>query len=68
MGDVVGLPVPEQEPYVTREQLAEIMGVGVRTIDRFRAEGMPCENWGMRAVRFQASRAIAWARTRRGAA
>ena len=64
MSDVVGLPVPEPEHYVTREELAELMGVGVRTIDRFRSEGMPYESWGMRAVRFQPSRAMAWARTR----
>lgn len=64
MGDVVGLPVPEREDYVGRAELARMMGVGVRTIDRFRAEGMPCESWGMRAVRFQPSRAMAWARAR----
>jgi phage terminase Nu1 subunit (DNA packaging protein) len=40
------------------------MGVGVRTIDRFVAEGMPVETWGMRARRFLPSEAIRWARTR----
>jgi phage terminase Nu1 subunit (DNA packaging protein) len=64
VSEVVGLPVPEPEMYVTREELARMMGVGVRTIDRFRAEGMPFESWGMRAVRFHPSRAMAWARTR----
>lgn len=62
--NLVGLPVPEPEAYVTRHQLAELMGVSLRTIDTFRAEGMPCEDWGLRAVRFQPSRAMAWARTR----
>jgi phage terminase Nu1 subunit (DNA packaging protein) len=65
--NVVGLPIPEPEPYVKRGELAEMMGVGVRTIDRMRAQGMPCEDWGIRAVRFQPSRAMAWARARRGA-
>lgn len=63
---VHGLPIPEPERYVNRAELAQLMGVGVRTVDRFRAEGMPCESWGMRAVRFQPSRAIAWARAREG--
>lgn len=64
MGELHGLPVPEPEDYVSRRELARMMGVGVRTVDRFRAEGMPCESWGLRAVRFQPSRAMAWARAR----
>jgi phage terminase Nu1 subunit (DNA packaging protein) len=66
--NVVGLPVREPERYVRRAELAEIMGVSVRQIDKWRAEGMPCETWGMRAVRFRPSTAIAWARSRREAA
>jgi phage terminase Nu1 subunit (DNA packaging protein) len=66
VGDVVGIPLPEQERYVSRKELAEIMGVSVRTIDTFRAEGMPAESWGLRAVRFSPSKAIAWARARTG--
>lgn len=45
---------------MTREQLAEIMGVGVSTIDRFRDEGMPEIRWGVRLVRFQPSECLAW--------
>jgi phage terminase Nu1 subunit (DNA packaging protein) len=52
------------ERYVTRVQLAEIMGVHVNTIDRLVREGMPSETWGVRARRFRPSIAIAWARTR----
>lgn len=62
---VIGLPVPEQERYMSRKQLAEHMGVSVRTIDRFAKEGMPHEDWGLKCRRFLPSRAIAWARTRR---
>ena len=58
--------VPEAERYLTRVQLAEVMGVGVATIDRMVAEGMPSETWGIRARRFRASAALAWARERHG--
>jgi phage terminase Nu1 subunit (DNA packaging protein) len=54
--------VPER--YVTRAQLAEMMGVHVNTIDRLVRDGMPSETWGVRARRFRPSVAIAWASTR----
>lgn len=57
-------PFVEKERYVTRKQLAEIMGVSLDTIDRMVREGMPSETWGMRARRFKPSVALAWARTR----
>jgi phage terminase Nu1 subunit (DNA packaging protein) len=50
--------------YVTRRELATILGVSVRTVDRFRAEGMPAEDWGLRAVRFNPHVAVEWARGR----
>jgi phage terminase Nu1 subunit (DNA packaging protein) len=52
------------ERYVNRQQLAELMGVSVKTIDRMVRDGMPSETWGLRSRRFLASRALAWARTR----
>jgi hypothetical protein len=64
MGELHGLPVPEPEPYVTGADLARMMGVSERQVRKFRAEGMPHETWGLRAVRFQPSRAMAWARAR----
>lgn len=64
MTGVSGLPVPEQEPYVTRQQLAAIMNVSVSSIDNMVREGMPSETWGMRSRRFRPSRAVAWARAR----
>jgi phage terminase Nu1 subunit (DNA packaging protein) len=63
--DVRGLPVPEPERYVNRDQLAALMGVSTRTIDRMVAEGMPSETWGRRARRFRPSSAIAWARAQK---
>ena len=52
------------ERYLTRQQLAEVMNVSVKTIDRMVRNGMPSETWGLRSRRFLASRALAWARTR----
>ena len=62
--NVIGLPVPEPERYVDKTELAEMMGVSVRTIERLVAAGMPSETWGVRARRFRPSIAIAWARAR----
>lgn len=62
LAKVAGLPIPEGEEYVTARQLADIMGISLRSVEKLRSMGMPCENWGLRAVRFQPSRAIAWAR------
>lgn len=53
-------PLPER--YVTRAELAEIMGVHINTIDRMVAAGMPSETWGRRTRRFLPSKAIEWAR------
>jgi hypothetical protein len=61
---VVAIPVPEPERYVTRGELARIMGISVATIDRMVADGMPSETWGRRSRRFRPSVAIAWARKR----
>lgn len=63
---VAGIPVPEPERYLTRKQLADLMGVSVRKIDQWVNEGMPSETWGIRARRFRPSLAVAWARGRAG--
>ena len=52
------------ERYVDRRELAVLMGVNVRTIDRMVRDGMPSESWGLRARRFRPSVALAWASTR----
>ncbi len=54
----------EPERYVTRAELADLMGVSKSTIDRWVHEGMPSETWGLRSRRLLPSAAIAWARTR----
>ena len=54
----------EAERYVGRHELAALMGVNVRTVDRMVRAGMPSENWGLRARRFRPSEALAWARAR----
>ncbi len=63
-------PAPERshrplvEPYVTRRELAALMGVSVDTVDRLVLEGMPSVTWGRRTRRFRASVAIGWAAER----
>jgi phage terminase Nu1 subunit (DNA packaging protein) len=49
------------ERYVTARELAELMGVSLRTVKRLTAAGMPSETWGMRARRYLPSQAMAWA-------
>jgi hypothetical protein len=57
----------ELERYVSRHELAGLMGVSIATIDRMVTEGMPSVTWGRRTRRFKPSAAMAWARTRRAA-
>jgi phage terminase Nu1 subunit (DNA packaging protein) len=59
---------PPAERYVSRSELAAMMGVSLATIDRMVAEGMPSVTWGRRTRRFRASVAISWALERERAA
>jgi hypothetical protein len=53
------------ERYVTATELAQLMGVSVRTIRRMTAAGMPSETWGIGHVRrYLPSQAIGWASAR----
>jgi phage terminase Nu1 subunit (DNA packaging protein) len=63
-----GSPTQEPERYVSRHELAALMGVSIATIDRMVAEGMPSVTWGRRTRRFKVSAAIAWARAQQRAA
>ena len=63
-GQIVGLPLPADERYVNRKQLAELLGVSVSTVDRFVRAGMPSDRWGPRMRRFLPSRCVAWLRER----
>lgn len=51
-------PVPDE--LVTRECLADILQVSVRTVDRMREEGMPDHHWGRRLVRFRVHEVMRW--------
>jgi phage terminase Nu1 subunit (DNA packaging protein) len=66
VGEVVRFPTARGavEPFVTRRELARIMGVSERTVARWVAAGIPSETWGLRARRFQPSRCQAWVRDR----
>ena len=56
---------PSSERYVKAGELAELMGVSVRTINRWVTEGMPSEDWGMsRTRRYVPSQSIEWAHAR----
>ena len=52
------------ERYVSRRELAELMGISERSVDKLVREGMPSECWGLRTRRFRPSEAIAWAKQR----
>jgi|GEM_PF-4961839 len=41
------------ERYVSRRELAGILGVSVATVDRMVAEGMPSVTWGRAYAAFQ---------------
>jgi phage terminase Nu1 subunit (DNA packaging protein) len=49
------------EPWITRRELAVLMGVSVRTVDRLTAAGMPSVTWGSKTRRYRASQAVHWA-------
>ena len=55
------MPRRPDERLVTREQLAAIMQVHVKTVDAWRRAGMPSVRIGRRARRFWPSQALAWA-------
>jgi hypothetical protein len=61
-------PTRAPERYVSRSELADLMGVSLATVDRLVAEGMPSVTWGRRTRRFRPSIAIAWAIDRERAA
>jgi len=47
--------MPEPERYLTRAQLAEVLGVSIATVDRLVAEGAPSHIWGRTARRLLVS-------------
>jgi hypothetical protein len=60
----VGVSAPT-ERYVKIAELAVLMRVSERTINRWVAHGMPSETWGLgHTRRFLPSQTITWARAR----
>jgi phage terminase Nu1 subunit (DNA packaging protein) len=59
--NVIGLPAQQVERFVSRPELARIMGVSVSTVDNLTRQGMPSTTWGRRTRRYRPSTAIAWA-------
>jgi phage terminase Nu1 subunit (DNA packaging protein) len=50
--------------YLDAHELSRRMGISVRTVERWTAEGMPSESWGMRVRRYQFAPCVQWARQR----
>jgi excisionase family DNA binding protein len=47
---------PAGEVYITRQECAERLGIGVSTLDRWvKEKGLPSHRWGMRTRRFKFS-------------
>jgi hypothetical protein len=68
--EIIEFPgVQPREQYVTTRELMKEMRISESTVRRWVKEGMPCETWGLRCLRFLPSQVQAWARDRqRGAA
>jgi excisionase family DNA binding protein len=49
------------ESFVTVGELARLLAVSETTVARMVADGMPCRRFGRRVLRFQPSKALAWA-------
>lgn len=56
------------EHYVSRREMARILGVSPRQMDRYIRDGMPSETWGGRKRFFLPSATLDWAKKRRPAA
>ena len=52
-----------QEAWLTREDVAEWLGVSTSTVDRMRRGGMPHRKFG-RTIRFKRSEVERWIETR----
>jgi hypothetical protein len=63
-----GIAPPGVECFVSRAELARIMGVSVATVDRMVTDGMPSVTWGRRTRRFRPTEALSWASQRGRAA
>ncbi len=48
------------EPWVRKQQVAEHFGVSERTLERWRAEGMPCRRLSSTLIRYRLSECEEW--------
>jgi phage terminase Nu1 subunit (DNA packaging protein) len=48
------------ERYLSREELAERLGVGLTTLDKMRKQGMPSHTWQLRTRKFLWSEVRRW--------
>jgi excisionase family DNA binding protein len=56
------LPTQEPERYISRRELAALMGIHPTTVDKLVKKGGPSVTWGLRTRRFKASVFLAWAK------
>lgn len=54
----------EAEVYLTRQQVADRLNIGLTTLDAYVKEGMPSYTWGLRIRRFKFSEVERWLRRR----
>ncbi len=66
--NVIEFPDRSPEPYISRQQMAALMGISLDRLDYLVREGMPSQTWGLRRRVFRASVALAWARDYESAA
>lgn len=59
MSNVYPLPI-RPEAWLPRQELADLLGVSVSTIDRWHKQGMPSVLWGRRIRRYRPSQCVAW--------
>jgi len=60
--NVIEFPGGAPEPYISRREMAELMGISLDRLDHLVKAGMPSETWGLRRRVFRASVALAWAK------
>lgn len=63
MGDLVQLPARDHEPWITKAQLCQHLGVTPRTIERWVDDGMPCLKLGdnkRSRIRFKLTQVESW--------
>lgn len=55
------------ERYISRRELADRLGVGLRSVDKLVKQGLPSHTWGLRTRKFLWSEVQRWLRSRESA-